>query len=586
MDNSKIERLAVAAVTNIADSIGSKLKPEIPVNDKSISFDGEIQVFSEERETVETLIGRVSVQVKGQMVNKFSKNTRSFSIPMNHLQNYYDNQGVLYFVVEVLETGETKIFYKQLLPLEIYSIIQHYGDNLGQNSRSIEMRSLEETNLYRVCGLFIKEKKKQPLTLVEQKQTLENYSVVKATSLTLTESNFHDIFEHDFFLYGEKDGVDFPLHPNMRLVTYKISRLEKVYIDGKEFELWCDCIKDKNGVTTRTYEDSLSLTYNNDGSIFKSSINTFHSLSSLLKVIPFFIELLQGHLVSFNNEDTLKVNIEKHSPKEMIENLEVHYTFLKESISIYDELQISIETVIPGNLGEIIADLDFLDKILLKKDYSKIRENLPEGNCFVNVNLGELRIVLFYKASSLQKFLNPFSDEVANIAIITKESKDKREEATNSIYILLTENLLSESINLQFNTIKNSFSKINPFTNDRLSSLTNEFCLRCIQAYDIKKNRELLELAKYIYKKNSSDEVIYLLNILQIEARLNGQLLEEETEKLIEIKYEAQDDHQILFGINTLLGEKREATYNLNKLLTTEQNHLKKFPIYTLYCSL
>lgn len=77
--------------------------------------------------------------------------------------------------------------------------------------------------------------------------------------------------------------------------------------------------------------------------------------------------------------------------------------------------------------------------------------------------------------------------------------------------------------------------------------------------------------------------MIYLLNILQIEARLNGQLLEEETEKLIEIKYEAQDDHQILFGINTLLGEKREATYNLNKLLTTEQNHLKKFPIYTLY---
>lgn len=586
MDNSKIERLAVSAVTAIADSVGSKLKPEIPVNDKSISFDGEIQVFSEQQETVDTLIGRVSVQVKGKMVDKFSNNTRSFSIPMNHLQNYYDNQGVLYFVVELLETGKTKIFYKQLLPLEIYSILKHYGEDLGQDSRAVEMRSLEETNLYRVCRLFISEKKKQPLTLIEQTQVIESYSVVKATSLTLTDSNLGDIFQHDFFLYGEKDGIDFPLRPIMRLDTYKISRLEKVHVDGREFVLSGEYIKDKNGLTTRIYEKSLHLTYNSTGTIFKSSINTFHSLDSMLKIIPFFIELLKGQEVSFNNEDILRVNVEKHSPKELIEDLKTHYSFLKESISVYEELEIAIETVISGKLEEIIADLDFLNKILLEKDYSKIREDLPQGSSFVNVKLGDLGIVLFHNAHSSQKFSNPFSEEVANIAIITKESKDKGEDVPNSVYILLTESLLSESVNIQFETIKNSFDKIDPFTDDQLSFLTNDFCLRCIKAYDFKKNRKLLELAKYIYEKSSSDEVIYLLNVLQIEARLKGNLSDYEVEKLLEIKYGNQGDHQILFGINTLLGEKREATYNFNKLSKTEQNNLKEFPIYTLYHNL
>lgn len=67
-----------------ADNPSYFLKANIPEGDKSILFDGEIQVFKDASETVESLIGSVPVQVKGKhkcTLNSLIKNNK------NHMSN-------------------------------------------------------------------------------------------------------------------------------------------------------------------------------------------------------------------------------------------------------------------------------------------------------------------------------------------------------------------------------------------------------------------------------------------------------------------------------------------------------------------
>ncbi|MEK4715609.1 hypothetical protein [Sporosarcina sp. FSL K6-5500] len=89
LDNSRIERLAVQAIVNEANRPGNHLLPNIPIGDKGISFDGDIQVFENENETIQSLLGRVPIQVKGTQVNKFTEGLISFTFSMEHYKNYY-----------------------------------------------------------------------------------------------------------------------------------------------------------------------------------------------------------------------------------------------------------------------------------------------------------------------------------------------------------------------------------------------------------------------------------------------------------------------------------------------------------------
>lgn len=586
MENPKIERLAVRAITRIADSVDSMLKPEIPEGDKSISFDGEIQVFDSVKETVDSLIGKVPVQVKGKTVKNFSNQTRTFPIKKNHLKNYYNNQGVLYFVVELLKNGDSKVYYKQLLPLEIHAVLNDKSKKSKTSERAIEFRALEETELYQVCYKFLKEQNRQPLALVEYSKNLESkFTSVKATSLTLTNKNMNEIFQHDFTLYGEIDGLEYPLHPNMRLETYGVGMYEKIYIDSTEYNLFGEFTKDKNGMINRVYEKSLRLSYKEEGDKFTADIEAFQSIDTMLKVIPFFIKILEGHEVLFMNQK-LRVDIEKNPANEFIENLKNQQSLLDKSLIMFEDLGLSSKIKISGHFNQILDDLGFLNKILLEKDYSSIRGGFPkESICFVNTTLGELNIGLFYNSFSDIKLVNAFSDNInkLNRALVFKE--EDGQSFPHSIYILMSESILRNSRNLDIQEIKKSFDMIDPFAGEYIEELTNRFCLNCIRAYDGSKKIPLLELAKHIYMKNNKESVVQLINLLQINHRINGSLDEREIQKLLEIKSSSNQKNDILFAVNTLLDNRIEAKYYFSKLSEPNQKLLSEFPIYNLFNS-
>ncbi|MYL65485.1 DUF4365 domain-containing protein [Bacillus hwajinpoensis] len=119
MANRKKEQIAVSAIERETFREGAYLVTDIPVGDKAPSFDGHITVFNDDSESKESYLNDVPTQVKGTGVKHFSEGTRKFPLDLAHYKNYYKRGGCLLLVVEILENTETKIFYKQLLPMSI-----------------------------------------------------------------------------------------------------------------------------------------------------------------------------------------------------------------------------------------------------------------------------------------------------------------------------------------------------------------------------------------------------------------------------------------------------------------------------------
>ena len=117
MNSNKIETGAINYLKTILWNC-PHIDPDISENDKRLSWDGFIFLFSDKEHKKENLVCKCEIQVKGK--EKLGRR-RSFSISIADLINYQNNGGVLFFVVDI-ET--TKVFYSELLPIKIGNILQ------------------------------------------------------------------------------------------------------------------------------------------------------------------------------------------------------------------------------------------------------------------------------------------------------------------------------------------------------------------------------------------------------------------------------------------------------------------------------
>lgn len=225
LSNSEKEELVVHEISSFALRRNSYLKTSISVRDKDVSFDGHIDVFSNNSERKDSFLGKVLVQVKSTGVNIFSNKTISFSFNLKDIQNYLKTSGVLIILGEVREneTDEipsVKLFYKSLLPLEIDYILNSFGE---QGTKVISLRPLDETTLYEVCTRFIEDQKKQPSDIITNKAfDLSEFQNYRLTSLVPIDNG--NLFDEFFQLYGIKNETHIPI---------SLAKLEMASFSGK-----------------------------------------------------------------------------------------------------------------------------------------------------------------------------------------------------------------------------------------------------------------------------------------------------------------------------------------------------------------
>ena len=112
--NDDIESFAVDEIKRLCQH--NLLRPHLNDNDKTISWDGQIEIHNNPTKKKDTLVDSIYVQIKG--INdslKYNKNKLSYSIDKQDLINYKMTLGVLYLVgVTDNEANNIKIYYKGL----------------------------------------------------------------------------------------------------------------------------------------------------------------------------------------------------------------------------------------------------------------------------------------------------------------------------------------------------------------------------------------------------------------------------------------------------------------------------------------
>lgn len=110
-----IEELAISAVKSYFNTC-ALFSPHISDNDKTPDWDGTLDLYEKEKDVRKNFFGSIGIQVKGKLVKDFKGKT-SYPVETVFLSNAL-NKGFIFFVVEVKENGETKIFYKTMAPLK------------------------------------------------------------------------------------------------------------------------------------------------------------------------------------------------------------------------------------------------------------------------------------------------------------------------------------------------------------------------------------------------------------------------------------------------------------------------------------
>ncbi|MCR8861010.1 DUF4365 domain-containing protein [Bacillus pseudomycoides] len=583
----KLERIAVEAVTSLANKLDAPLRANIPVGDKGISFDGDIEVFKDDSESVGSLIGKVPVQVKGTLVQEFTNGMRTFPMRLDHFQNYYNSQGVVLFVVEIKRNGDSEVFYKQLLPTEIHQVLKKYGEEKGQKQRCIELRPLSETNLTSVCTKFLAESKKQAAILIEHNPfEREDYHKFELTSLTYNPTKIPtgNIFEHDFTLYGMKGELSVPLEQG-RVQSVRFDIQETVVINEHSYEVNMEVTEEQNKVLL-LIEDSLEFTYEKGAKNFNFKIIKLHSLPTQLKILPLILDMLSGKSAIFQ-ELELTFDFGQTKKHEQIHVIirELHATFLNLK-EVFRRLEIDEATNFGDgdhDINNFVHQINSFNKLILEDDFSNYKIISSEEAKFLLFNLGTMKLLLFYNPKLKPKLTSAFSNDllIGEMRVITNNAT-----SLYTPYVLLNASGLAYASNVNLEVIKESFNRIDPYVNADVANITNDFCLMCMNAFDLVSNIKLLDLADHIYNRYAGENItadVIFINQLQIKKRREEPLSQSDMQELFAIKIKNRDDIEIQFCTSVLLESSQEAKLFFEQLKMGTQERYKKFPICKLY---
>lgn len=145
MNPVRIENIAVNSVNNEIYKY-DVLSSDIKRNDKKISIDGYIELYSSHKMRVGNLLGNIPVQIKGREVKQISNHSRIDTVKIEDLKNYKkDGKGAIYFVVEILPNTNTKIFYYNFSVKKINEILAHTKE--GQKTKRIVLDELKQGEL-------------------------------------------------------------------------------------------------------------------------------------------------------------------------------------------------------------------------------------------------------------------------------------------------------------------------------------------------------------------------------------------------------------------------------------------------------
>lgn len=311
LDSSDIENAAIRAVEDSSFFIKSFLNS----GDKEPVWDGNIYFYKNENgKTNDQILGKIETQVKGREVQVFSEKELSYDISVNNLKLYRKDKGIIFFVVEVKENRDTKVFYKILLPLDIDEILE---GKLEQQTIRVRFEYMEFPN--QVYHYFLEHKNKQG---GEARLEIGNSDTLNKFFITNRPSFRNDVIKmliETSYTYGTLKGVEgvLPISKNSLLdLVEGDEEMKKEFKDidsdyildnsslnfSKEHEVFYISYISRDGIKKTSYIILNKLLEEPLGQVEKMMISS----GAILGVESIIVE------VTFDNNDTIlkKVKID------------------------------------------------------------------------------------------------------------------------------------------------------------------------------------------------------------------------------------------------------------------------------------
>ena len=151
MNKERIELTARGKLEIVLSRLGY-VTPEISTNDKSPSWDGCIRLYNNKESTSKTELAKlIPIQLKGHYQTPPYNDSVSFNAEVSDLNNYLQNNGVMFFVIYIDESDNYRIYYDTLTKLKLRRIIK---GKETQKYISINLQSFPEKNKEEAVDIF------------------------------------------------------------------------------------------------------------------------------------------------------------------------------------------------------------------------------------------------------------------------------------------------------------------------------------------------------------------------------------------------------------------------------------------------
>ena len=558
----------------------------IDSNDKTPSWDGTVFVYKSEETKKENLAGRVPIQIKGTE-KVIVSDTATFSCSVADLKNYYKDGGCVFFLISVdLSSGNSRIFYKTLLVVDLDKIIKGAGK---QKTSTIHL-NLFPTEANEISSIFMEftdNVHKQMGFIGKDIPTFESLEAngAEITSLTFTASGIGLTLDeipkflstHDFYLYAKVKGldVDVPIDKVTNAIVSKpvdgevrvrercfFPAYRVVYENGKPL------IRIGKGISVALKAEDNRITVHTDRP---------DTLSDFIIEADFFVELveqgeltLNGVTIPLNGASLADLQERKKTleyckdVKKMLDYLGVTEELLLNDLSENDE----------KNLRNFTGAVLYNRKIGFP--------NMEQDQFYGAFKIANLVIWIWAKRQSDGMYSIDSFFKLHQIALFTEDDVDLKKPIQASQFVLFDKKGLVHISNMDYEMVYSDITQT-PLSAEYCTKV-NFLVLDMIGAYDeqAKHDEKLLDLAEKICEwlmsiESMIDPEILLLNKIQITKRRRTLSMSEivDLAKLTESKYPPATR----CGAYLLMDADKEAQECFDELSPIAQEEFIKYPI-------
>lgn len=576
MNSVKIEKRSISELKSwIAEH--DLLDEYINDNDKGPSWDGYIMVYTDEDLKAEHIKYKIPVQVKGKCKNELiNRKMITYPVEYRHLQNYYSDGGVVYFVIAISEDAKRKtIFSNALTPVKLKELLKN-DEKKPNRTKNIPLQRLNNVReLYVLLLQYGHDSKRQGTGQCDlMRRTIDlselrDIDKLEATVISATSEKdaLKKIFSGEVGLFGhlEKADIWLPVEysQQIRLKMRAVNCYdEAVKIDGTEFYERFRIEKDDESIKI-IFSDNLCIKLMDIG--YTVILALKGTVESLRQDVFFMKALLSGQKLELG--ETVEIEICSDA---------VGNDFLV-GIKITDAFTCACERYDVRPSKEM--------KNYTEQDWKKMQELIDLYHGYIIPKDGDIAWHMWWWEDKLYPFIVYIENNKARAINIFKDDKFvagvKSEEKNYRVPIFasLNRNIWNKLYDVREQTLIREIEQSD--INMETAPLFISIFIELMWAYDDTKNEKYYNVALLIIEKLielDNDNSAAIINRMQLIYRKRT-LSEEEMEKLESIE---EQDHLTKCAVNILLDNKRITKKYLEKLSEEEINKFKQNPIYNL----